>query len=352
MSAAPLSSGLGITVPGLSIKGVVCAVPPKVIANEYFHDSLGADAVAEVVKMVGVQSRRWAAEGQTASDLCEAAARTLLAELDWDKDSVDAVIFISQTPDYRLPATACALHGRLQLRKSCAAFDVNLGCSGYAYGLWLAGKLLDGIAVKRVLLLCGDTSSKIIDHADRATAVLFGDAGAATALEYDAAAAASHFIIGSDGAGARNLIIPDGGMRPSGQDDARWANKSPSCLYMDGGEIFSFTLAAVPPLVRDSLAQAGVSHEQVDGFLFHQANMFMLKHLIKKSKIEPERAPINIDRFGNVSSASIPLLMVDALPNLTQKPMRLAMFGFGVGYSWGSAVMEIGPLAVNKLIEA
>lgn len=349
MNAARLQSGLSFAATGLAVRGVVCAVPPRVVDNAHFHAHFEPGAVADVVKMIGVQTRRWSAPEQTTADLCEAAARTLLDKLAWDKDSVDAVIFISQTPDYRLPATACALHGRLGLPKACVAFDVNLGCSGYVYGLWLASRLLDGVAIKRVLLLVGDTISKTVDPSDRATALLFGDAGSATALEYEAGAA-SHFITGTDGAGAPHLLIPEGGYRALDTSDARLADRAADSLYMDGGEIFNFTLSSIPTLVKDLFALAG--RETADAYLFHQANTFMLKHIIKKAKIAPERAPINMDRFGNTSSASIPLLIVDQLAELRERPMDVAMFGFGVGYSWAAGLLSIGPLAVCELIEA
>jgi 3-oxoacyl-[acyl-carrier-protein] synthase III len=351
MSSFHMKSGLGFQADNFALKGVVCAVPSKIVDNTHFHATFGADAVDDVVKMIGVHERRWVDSGQTSADLCEAAAQSLLNELGWERDSVDALIFISQTPDYRLPATACALHGRLGLAKKCVAFDINLGCSGYVYGLWMASKLLDGLAVKRVLILAGDTISKTVDPADRSTALLFGDAGSASAIEYDREAARGVFVTGSEGAGAKNLIIPEGAYRSYGGDDPRLQGKSPACLYMDGGEIFNFTLSSIPALVNDTIGFSGVPANEVESFLFHQANTFMLKHIIKKSKIAPELAPINMDRFGNVSCASIPLLLVDKVPAVKSRTSYVAMFGFGVGYSWAGALLKVGPLKVSKLIE-
>lgn len=345
-----LASGLPFTVPHLAVRGLVCALPRTEIGNDAFVDRFGADGVADVSKMIGVQTRRRAADDQTTADLCQAAADTLLADLGWERDSVDALVFISQTPDYVLPATACALHGRLGLDRGCVAFDINLGCSGYAYGLWLAARMLDGQAIRRVLLLVGDTISKTVDDNDRATALLFGDAGTATALEFDPDAAPAHFILGSDGSGERHLMMAASGARPYAGDDARLAQRDPSKLYMDGGEIFNFTLRSIPPLVADLLQLSGKSPDQIDAFLFHQANTFMLKHLIKKTKLPAERAPINMDRYGNTSSASIPLLIGASL-GARAPGQTVAMFGFGVGYSWAAAVLSLAGLQVNRVIE-
>jgi 3-oxoacyl-[acyl-carrier-protein] synthase III len=350
MPSLRLASGLPFTSDHLALRGVVCALPRTEIHNTELAERFGAEGVADVSKMIGVQSRRRAADGQTTADLCLAAAHTLLADLAWERDSIDALIFISQTPDYVLPATACALHGRLGLHKACVAFDVNLGCSAYAYGLWLASRMLDGQAINRVLLLVGDTISKTVDDNDRATALLFGDAGTATALEFDSAAAPTHFILGSDGSGERHLMMAASACKPYLGDDVRLAQRDAAKLYMDGGEIFNFTLKNIPPLVADLLHFSGRTTEQIDAFLFHQANTFMLKHIIKKSKLPPERAPINMDRYGNTSSASIPLLIATCLGPQAQDK-TVAMFGFGVGYSWSAALLNLAPLRVNRLIE-
>lgn len=351
MASEALESGLAVTAGDFSVRGLVCAIPANKIGNESFHSAFGESAVADVVKMIGVHSRHQVGADQTSADLCQAAAACLLDELGWARDSVDALLFISQTPDYRLPASACALQARLGLKTACAAFDVNLGCSGYVYGLWLASRLLDGHAVKRVLLLAGDTISKTVNPQDRATALLFGDAGSATAIEFDPHAGQSHFILGTDGAGEKNLIIAQGAYRQYDGADARLEGRDPACLYMDGGEIFNFTLRRVPQLVADLVALSGRDKDGIDLFLFHQANTFMLKHIVKKSKLPAERAPINMDRYGNTSIASIPLLMAEQLATGAAKGSVVAMFGFGVGYSWSAALLDIAPLAVNRIIE-
>jgi len=348
--------GREVRVGGARIAGVVSCVPSRQLSNDHFSERFGADKVADVIKMIGVQTRRWADEATTTRDLCRHAGQHLLARLGWEADSVDALIFVSQTPDFRLPATACALQADLGISTNCIAFDINLGCSGYPYALWLGMTMVQTGAARRVLLAVGDTISKIVDPADRATALLFGDAGTMTAIDasHDSSAEdQAHFILGSDGRGATNLIVPQGGFRDhSLSEDPRLADKDPACLYMDGGQIFNFTLRSVPPLVERTAAFAGVAIEEHDYFLFHQANLFMLKHLAKKAKLPAEQTPFNIDRFGNTSCASIPLLMTtDVADQLTQRRCRLGLIGFGVGYSWASASLSVGPLAVAETIE-
>ncbi len=344
------ASGRAVKTHGAEVAGIVSCVPKRVVDNQFFVDKFGEESVSDVVKMIGVSSRRWVDEKSTTSDLCAEAGRILLSKLGWDSKSIDAVIFISQTPDFRLPASACVLQHKLGLPVSCIAFDVNLGCSGYPYALWLGMTMIQSGAAKRVLLAVGDTISKVVDPDDRATAMLFGDAGTMTALQVSQDEGQAHFILGTDGRGAENLIVPEGAFRAC-SSDARLEGRNSACLFMDGGEIFNFTLKSVPPLVADLIDFSGNSVESMDYFLFHQANQFMLKHLAKKSKIPLSRFPINIDRYGNTSSASIPLLISSDLEILRSSRHSLALFGFGVGYSWGAANIAIGPLNVLEVIE-
>ena len=341
---------------GARIVGIVSCVPPKVLDNKHFEATLGAEAVRDITKMIGVKTRRWVEPSVTTSDLCLKAAETLMQGLAWHKDSVDGLLFVSQTPDYRLPATACAMHGRLGLRVGCMAFDINLGCSGYPYALWLAMTMVQSGVVNRILVAVGDTSSRIVDANDRSTALLFGDAGAVTAIERcdsSEESSAAHFIMGTDGSGAGNLIVPSGCFKDASlQGDQRLVNRKTESLFMDGSEVFNFTLRSVPRLIAACFEGSGHTIEDHDGFLFHQANLFMIKHLVKKVKLPAERVPINMDRYGNCSSASIPLLITTELaPALRAGSLRLAMFGFGVGYSWASASICLGPLTCIETIE-
>jgi 3-oxoacyl-[acyl-carrier-protein] synthase-3 len=348
-----LPIGREIRTSGARIAGIVSCVPSQQLANSYFTDAFGETAVADVVKLIGVESRRRAGPETSTRDLCRRAGERLLAGLAWEPSSVDAIIFVSQTPDYRLPATACALQAGLGISTSSIAFDINLGCSGYPYALWLGMTMVQTGAARRVLLAVGDTVSKIVDPADRATALLFGDAGTMTAIEQAGTGDCAHFILGTDGRGAANLIVPQGGFKDhSLANDPRLAGRDAASLYMDGGEIFNFTLRAVPALIARTAAFAETDIASYDQFLFHQANLFMLKHLAKKAKLPAEKVPTNIDRFGNTSSASIPLLMTTELADtLRTGTHQLAMFGFGVGYSWASASLTVGDLGICETIE-
>jgi 3-oxoacyl-[acyl-carrier-protein] synthase-3 len=339
-----MSSGIVARTQGARIAGVVSCVPPKTIGNDYFVERFG-DKVKDVVKMTGVQNRHWVENGVTTSDLCERAANHLLDQLGWERESLDGIIFVSQTPDWRLPATACSLQDRLKLRTGTIAFDVSLGCSGYVYALWMAMMMVQTGAAKRLLLAVGDTSSIMNDPEDRSTALLFGDAGTATVVEAsDDPEDEAFFIVGTDGAGAENLIVPKGAFRGCAAHP-KFADFASDTLYMDGGEIFNFTLKAVPPLIADTLQAAGRTVDEYDLFLMHQANAFMIKHLAKKAKLPADKVPINIDRYGNTSSATLPLLLGDdAAERLKSERLQVALFGFGVGYSWSSASMKIGPL--------
>lgn len=335
-----------LAVPKLALRGVACALPGRRVDNGEFVERLGEKAVADVTALTGVSARYWAEPAQTAGDLCLAAAERLLTQLDWPRDSVDALVFVSQTPDQRMPATSCTLHGKLGLSTHCQAFDVGLGCSGYVYGVWLAASMI-AAGCSRVLLLAGDTSSRLIDPGDRSTALLFGDAGSASALERDDEAPPVHFVLGSDGAGAPHLAIAGGGFRAYA-DDA-----TSEYLVMNGGEVFGFTLGAVPAMIREVLANAGRTADDIDLFALHQANRFILRHISKKLAISADRMPINIERYGNTSSASIPLLLcTDMAPRLTGGSTDMVLAGFGVGFSWGAALFSQAQLQCAELVSA
>ena len=353
MIATQPTIGREVLTIGARIAGIVSCLPRNEVGNDYFVDRFNENDVKDVVKMIGVKKRRWVEGDVTTRDLCSHAANRLLDGLEWDRTSVDALIFVSQTPDYKLPATACVMQSELGLSTSCIAFDINLGCSGYPYALWLGMTMIQSGAARRVLLAVGDTISKVVDPDDRSTALLFGDAGTVTALESSDSKEVVHFILGSDGQGATNLIVSKGAYKTNTlTEDVRVKNKDLACLYMDGGEIFNFTLRTVPKLLARTLEIADHDSGDYDAFLFHQANLFMLNHLIKKTKLSIDSAPINIDTYGNTSCASIPLLITTNLAErLRNESLLVSMFGFGVGYSWGSASMSIGPLKIVDVIE-
>ena len=346
------------SIPGVRLAGIASAVPARRRTLADDAAVFGEADAARIAESIGVKARHVADGGLCASDLCSAAAERLLADLAWPRESVDALIFVSQTPDYRLPATSCGLQERLGLSKQCAAFDVGLGCSGHVYGLWIAASLVAAGGARRVLVLAGDASTNFCSPLDRSVALLFGDAGTATALEADAEAGPMSFVLGTDGRGRDNLIVPAGGFRTPhapatavriAGDDGN--SRSAEDLHMNGAEIFAFTLREVPPLINAVLQRAGWAVDDADAFVFHQANQFMLQHLAKRLKLPKDRFVIAMEEFGNTSSASVPLAMsVRLAGRLRQGPMRAVLAGFGVGYSWAAVALTCGPMAMPDVI--
>lgn len=339
-------------VKNVRIKGLACSLPEKVEEVACLGEVFGTDSVTKIIGSTGVE-RRHVVTDECSSDLCFAAAERLIVDLGIDKSSIDTLIFVSQTHDYTLPATACVLQERLGLPMHTAAFDVAMGCSGYVYGLWTAASLLSGGGSKRALLLVGDTISKIVSPADRAVAALFGDAGTATLLDHDPQAPDMPFVMGTDGRGAQNLVVPAGGYRDRSGHSVHTSEegvRGPYDLYMNGAEIFAFTLARVPALVS-ALHEANEAGElAIDKYVFHQANRFMLDHLVKRMKLERDKVVLDVKDVGNTSCASIPLAI-----SLHQGKTgghisgRFMLAGFGVGYSWAGCVAEFDNVWISPL---
>ena len=348
-------------IQGVRIAGIASAVPNTVRAIADVADQFGAAEVQKIIKSTGVERRHVAAPKLCCSDLCYAAAKRLLDDLKWDPRTVDAIVFVSQSSDFPcVPATSCILQMRLGLPKSCAAFDVALGCSGHVYGLWLGASLIAGAKLSRVLVLAGDVSARTVSPLDRSTALLFGDAGSATALEKNDTAEPLSFTLGTDGTGWKHLIIPTG-IQPSRhpRDETTpirqkvEANnlRSQEDLFMDGAEVFAFTLREVPSLISNVLEASGWSRDEVDYFVFHQANKFMLTHLAKSMKLPLPKVPFSLKEYGNTSSASIPITINSELGEaIRTRPLKLLMAGFGVGYSWGACAATCGPIVAPPVI--
>ncbi len=323
------------TIEGFRIAGVATCVPPRVVDN--LSDSLGFDAgeVRKVVAMAGVRERRVVDAGVTSADLCFEAAERLLVRLGWERNSVTGLIFVTQSPDFFLPSTSCLLQDWLGLGDHCAAFDVGLGCSGYPYGLYLAAAMLRAGGHQRILMLHGETPSLFVSPADHATTLLFGDAGSATALE-GSAGGPGHFCLHSDGSGYAGLIIRGGAFR-----DRRPADPRQLFLQMDGAGIFNFTLARVPPLIRDALALSGRSVDEIDAYVFHQSNRFIMKHLMKKCGLPEDRVPLTIEDMGNCGGPSVAVTLTRTQPTQRDASRTLMLLGYGVGLSWGAAVVDL-----------
>lgn len=327
---------------GIALRGIVSALPAGVEDVTHLAIRFGTDQAERIAAATGIRRRHIAAPGQCMSDLALPAAQELLSDLQWDSGSVDVMICVTQTPDYPLPATACLLQQRLGLGKQCAAFDVGLGCSGYVYGLWLAASLLSGMGQGRALLVAGDTTSRTMDPDDRSVAPLFGDAATVTALEWDAEAGCLSVDTGTDGAGAPYLIQPGGGTRqPDGP-----------LLFMDGTQVFAFTLREVPKAIATTLALADTDITEIDYVVLHQANEMMLRRLGTKIGAREDQLVLALAERGNTSSATIPLAITDALrvPMMTGK-QTLLLCGFGVGWSWGTAIWSTGPARTCRTIQ-
>jgi 3-oxoacyl-[acyl-carrier-protein] synthase-3 len=332
------------TIRGAAIRGLISAVPSRRFDN--FADAKGfsEDEVRKVVGMAGVRSRRLAGDTVCSSDLCQAAAESLLAQLGWERDSVDALIMVTQSPDYLLPSTSCLLQSKLGLPTDCAAFDVGLGCSGYPYGLYLGALMIAGGGIKRALVLHGETPARFADESDRSVSLLFGDAGSATALE---AGPAGHdapwsFALHTDGGGYEDLIIPGGGFRDRFPEDRR-----KHYVSMNGANIFNFSIKRVPSVIQDTLELAGLGKEDIDYFVLHQSNQFIMRHLAKKMGIPETKTPLTLGDFGNTGGPSIPLTITQGrLVRPADRPLTLMLVGYGVGLSWASALVRLDPEAV------
>ena len=336
-----------VTTPSCRIRAVCSSVPDRLFDNLKETTAFDPKDVQKVVKLAGVRTRYMASEQLCSSDLCAAAAKRVLERLDWDPQSIDALIFVTQSQDYLLPSTACLVQHWLGLSDSCAAFDVGLGCSGYPYGLWLAAMMLAGGGPKRVLLLHGETPTRFSDRSDRSVALLFGDAGSATALEASGEGDNWWFSLHTDGSGWRDLIIEGGGFRDRFPSDAK-----KHFVAMNGAGIFNFAIKRIPPTVQETLEAAGVSRESIDYFVLHQSNLFIMRHLAQKMGIPEAKLPLSIERFGSAGGPSVPLTLTQSgMHRPADRSLRLLMVGYGVGLSWGSALLSLPPDAVLDHVE-
>lgn len=348
-------------VKGVRVAGLRAAVPQKshsYVAHADNAQDVPYDEALKISETIGVSERRVAPDHRSVSDYCFRAAEGLLQQLNWDPASVEILIFVTQDPDYVIPATACVLQDKLGLPTSTIAYDINLGCSGFTYGLWTVAQTLAGSSAKRALLLAGDISTRKLKPGDRSTKPLFGDAGIACAFEKDATASDIVSVMGTDGSGAQHLIIPAGGSRYSlvppvkpHEPDVHQDLFEKARLHMNGMEVFTFSLKAVPKLIRDTLDAAGWSQDDPDYYVWHQANTFMLKKLQAKLKLPPEKVVIDMQNWGNTSSSSIPLAICSQLaPRVSESSQRLMLAGFGVGWSWGGVALEMGPMPHPQII--
>jgi len=344
----------------VNIKGISACVPVCTENNldlELFNNS---EEAQKFIEATGVRIRHLVKDtGLCTSDLCCSAASRLMSELGWSPESIDCLIFVSQTPDYILPATSCILQDRLGLSQDCYALDISLGCSGWVYGLSVIASLISGGNMKKGLLLVGDTTTVTKSHKDKSTYPLFGDAGTATAIEYAEETKDMIFNFGTDGKGFEAIIIPDGGFRNFFNNNSFLEEEiEPGIIrhrlhsILNGPAVFTFGISKAPKSVNSLLEKYRLSKEEIDYYVFHQANMFMNEKIRAKLKIQPEKVPYSLDEFGNTSSASIPLTIVTRLAvELRHEKKKILACAFGVGLSWASVVFEVSDLVCPELTE-
>ncbi|HEY4196603.1 MAG TPA: ketoacyl-ACP synthase III [Mucilaginibacter sp.] len=347
-----------LSIPQVALKGISACVP-GIIEENLDIANIDPFAVEKLIKTTGIERRRVAGAEVCTSDLCYEAAKSLLEKLKWEKDEIDALIFVSQSPDYILPATSPILQDRLGLSTNCLTIDISSGCSGFIYGLSLLGSYMQSGMIKKGLLLAGDTSSKMCSKEDKSTYPLFGDAGTATALAYTEDEEGFKFHLGSDGSGNQSINIRDGGCRhpfSPGSLDAKTVEegitRNALQLSLDGMDVFSFGISKAPESVNELLSRFDLQKDEIDFFYFHQANMMMNERIRKKLQLLENKVPYSLKDFGNTSSASIPLTMVTQTGNtLKNGRHKIMACGFGVGLSWGSVYCETQNLVIPDLIK-
>ena len=348
-----------VTVNNVNITGIAACVPTHVYSN-FSYEHVTVPEREMFIKTTGISERRIADINMSTGDMCFEPANQLIDKLNWDKNEIDIVIVVTQSPDYFIPGSAVILQDRLGLKKSCLAFDINLGCSGYVYGLYVLGNLLSSGQLKKGLLMVGDKSTISTSYTDKSAYPLFGDAGSATALEFNENAKAMTFNLSSDGSGKDAIIIEHGGSRHGIKEDTfdlmdiePGVQRAKRHLKLDGIEIFNFALREVPSNINELYKLSNRNILDTDYFVFHQANKLINESVRKKLKItDTAKVPYSIGQFGNTSSASIPLTMVTQLKEqLSGKKQTLCLSGFGVGYSWGSALIDLEKIVCLPLIE-
>ncbi|MBF0240595.1 MAG: ketoacyl-ACP synthase III [SAR324 cluster bacterium] len=333
-----------------ALKGIEYYLPRKVLTTEQIHLEHPEWSIEKIEEKTGISTRFLSDENECASDMAVEAAQKLFDTNLCKPKDIDTLILCTQSPDYFLPTTACILQDRLGLSQRVGAFDINLGCSGYIYGLGLAKGLIETSQSENVLLLTAETYTKFIHHQDKSVRTIFSDAAAATLINTQKKPfQIGPFVYGTDGSGYQNLIVPVGGMRhPKKQleydvhKDEQGNQRTDENLFMHGHELFNFTLRVVEPTVTQLLEKAEITLDSIDYFIFHQANKFMLDYLRKRIKIPKEKFIIDVKDYGNTVSSTIPLALKNKFNDGTiQKNQTLMLVGFGVGYSWGATLIKV-----------
>lgn len=346
-------------VSDIKVAGISACLPSSIVENKLTGASLYGDEIDGVIKTTGVQERRVCQEGKVTSlDLCVCAADFLREKSGYDFEKIAGVICVTSSPDFLMPNNATYAQSRLGLPCSTAAFDINLACSGYIYGLWTAAMMANSMQ-KSILLLDGETNSHFASPQDRATALLFGDAGTATIIEPCEGAPAWTFAFETDGSKRDALIIPEGGYRHRINEHSSEYRTFPDGgirrgidMKMDGMEVFNFVVRSVPKCLEYLMSEVSSTPEDYDVLALHQANLFMVRQVAKKMKFPMEKVPTTIQKYGNSSSATIPVTLASELHGqISSKKLKVLASGFGAGLSLASVSMELGPCHCPGVIE-
>ena len=344
----------------VGITALAAGVPKNIIDNYHYDlDIWPEDEVKKVVDKVGVVERRFADEKTCASDLCFAAAEKLIADNNINREEIDLLVFLSQTPDYRMPATSILLQDRLGLPMSTMAFDISLGCSGFISALSIVYGLMQNHGFRKALLLDGETRSKVYSRKDRREAFIFGDAGVAALIERDEKFGESHFSLNSDGSRGKLIMIPGGGYRNMSSVETlrekvvdEYGNiRTDENGFMNGADVFNFVIVEVPRDIKRIFAASGEDIQKMDYYVFHQANAFINNHIAKKMKLDKERIPWTIQKYGNTSSVSVPLTIVSELKDKMEGEKKIMMSAFGVGMAWATAIVPFVDCKISEIVE-
>lgn len=321
---------------GSRILGIEYFLPELILSNQDIERVFPDWNATKVEKKVGIKQRHIASENESSLDLALNAAEKLLNS--FNRETIDFVLFCTQSPEYLLPTSACIIQDKLKLKNSIGAIDFNLGCSGYIYGLALAKGLINSGISRNVLLLTAETYSKFIATEDVSNRSIFGDAGTATLIGYSDEEHIGEFVLGTDGKGAENLIVK----KPTAKDNYKLFENECPTIYMNGPEIFNFTIETIPPLIKETWSKNNCSFEDIKYLILHQANKYILDFLISNMGIDSDKCHVDMINYGNTVSNTIPIALKDSLDRKTISEGDLVQLaGFGVGYSWGSVVVKI-----------
>lgn len=344
---------------GVGITAIGAAVPKRIVRNREYTEVWSQEEADEIVDKTGIEERRFADESTCSSDLCFVAAEKVIADNNINKDEIDLLVFISQTPDYRMPATSVTLQHRLGLSNSTIAFDITLGCSAFIYGLSVVYGMMERSGLRKALLLDGETRSKVYSPRDRRSAFLFGDGGVAAIIERDGKFGKSYFSMNSDGSRADLIMIPAGGYRHMSSPETvvekvvdEFGNmRSDEQGYMRGGDVFNFVIREIPRDIKNTLSYSGHQVDDFDYIVFHQANNFINSYIARKLKLEPSKLPSTIAKFGNTSSVSVPLTIVSELNGKMSGNKKLLLSAFGVGMTWATGIVPFVDCKISDIME-